>query len=122
MATFNEIIEMTAHLPEVTISTSYGTSALKVRNKMFCRLWGERDHHKSRVADGDVLVLYCDLDEKEFLLAEHEGALFTAAHYDGHGSVLADLDHIENELLANLLLDSYLQRAPDVIHRQFSAD
>jgi hypothetical protein len=120
VATFDDVIRLTAHLPEVTVSTSYGTPALKVRQKGFCRLWGDRDRSKTDVGEDEVLVVFCDLDEKEFLLAESDGSIFTAPHYDGHGAVLILLDEVDLETLASLLMDSYLLRAPTSIVRQFS--
>lgn len=119
VATFDDVIRLTAHLPEVSVSTSYATPALKVRGKSFCRLWGERDQKKSDVADRDVLVVFCELDEKQFLLAESDGSVFSAAHYDGYGAVLVLLDVVDETLLAALLLDSYLLRAPRSIQRLF---
>jgi len=119
MATFDDVVRLTDHLPEVTVSTSFATPALKVRGKAFCRLWGERDLKKSDIAHGDVLVVFCDLDEKQFLLAENPDSLFTAAHYDGHGSVLVQLDEVDEALLGNLLFDSYLLKAPLSIRRKF---
>ncbi len=119
MATFDDVVRLCADLPEVSVSTSYGTPALKVRGKGFCRLWGERDRNKADVGDDEVLVVYCDLDEKEFLLAESDGSLFSAPHYDGHGSVLVLLEDVDETLLANLLLDSYLLKAPPAIRRLF---
>ncbi len=119
MATFDDVIRLTAHLPEVTVSTSFATPALKVHGKSFCRLWGDRDHKKADVNGAEVLVVFCDIDEKQFLLAENEGSLFTAPHYDGHGSVLVLLDDVDEKLLGNLLFDSYLQKAPPSIQRQF---
>jgi len=119
VATFDDVIALTAGLPEVTVSTSYGTPALKVRGKAFCRLWGPRDSNRADVGDAEVLVVFCDLDEKEFLLAESDGSVFTAPHYDGHGAVLVVLDDVEEELLGNLLVDSYLLKAPPSIRKTF---
>ncbi len=119
VATFDDVIRLTAHLPDVSVSTSFATPALKVRDKSFCRLWGERDRKKSDVGDRDVLVVFCELDEKEFLLAESDGSVFTAAHYDGYGAVLVLLDVVEEALLASLLLESYLLRAPKSIQKLF---
>jgi hypothetical protein len=101
------------------VSTSYATPALKVRDKAFCRLWGERDRSKRDVGDAEVLVVFCEFDEKEFLLKESDGSIFTAPHYDGHGAVLIRLGDVEEELLASLLFESYLLRAPASIRRQF---
>jgi hypothetical protein len=119
MATFDDVVRLCERLPEVTVSTSYGTPALKVRGRSFCRLWGERDRSKRDVGDADVLVVFCDLDEKEFLLTENDGVIFSTSHYDGHGAVLILLDDVEEPLLEALLIDSYLLRAPSTIRRQF---
>jgi hypothetical protein len=82
-------------------------------------MWGERDRSKSDTAEGEVVVLFCELDEKEFLLAESDGSVFTAPHYDGYGAVLIRLGEIEERLLTSLLLESYLLKAPLTIRRQF---
>jgi hypothetical protein len=71
------------------------------------------------VGGAEVLVVFCDLDEKQFLLAESDASVFTAPHYDGHGSVLVLLDDVDEALLATLLLDSYLLKAPASIQRQY---
>jgi hypothetical protein len=118
MATLEDVVRIGSQWPDVTVSTSYSTPALKVRGKGFCRLWGVRDHSKSDV-EGDVLVVFCELDEKEFLLAESDGSIFTAPHYDGYGAVLVLLDGVDEELLSSLLLESYLLKAPASIRRQF---
>jgi hypothetical protein len=122
VATFDDVIALTATLPEVTVSTSYGTPALKVKGRAFCRLWGVRDQNRADVGHVEVLVVFCDLDEKEFLLAASDGSIFTAPHYDGHGAVLVALDDVDEELLGNLLFDSYLLRAPTSIRKQFPSD
>ena len=118
MASFDDVVRMSSQWPEVSVSTSYATPALKVRGKSYCRLWGERDRSKSDI-EGDVLVVFCELDEKEFLLSESDGSIFTAPHYDGYGAVLIHLDEIDEELLTSILLESYLLKAPASIRRQF---
>ena len=60
--------------------------------KGFCRSWGARDSSKANIGDVEVLVVFCELDEKEFLLAESDGSIFTATRFDGHGAVLVLLD------------------------------
>jgi hypothetical protein len=117
MATFEDVKELAVHLREVTESSSYGTPALKVRGKSFCRLWGEREYERDDVHDTEVLVVFCDLDEKPFLIEMSGGSLFTTPHYDGHGAVLIRLDDIEREELARYLEESYLLRAPPSLRR-----
>ena len=99
-----------------------GTPALKVKEKSFCRLWGPRDSSKADVGDAEVLVVFCEPDEKKFLLAESDGSVFTASHYDGHDAVLVLLGDVEERLLESLLIDSYLLRAPESIRRTFSQE
>jgi hypothetical protein len=90
-------------LPEVELSTSYGTPALKVRGKLIARL----------KEDGESIVVpVADLDAKEALLGIHEGTLFTTPHYAGYAAVLAHLARVKTPLLRELLRDAYLAVAP----------
>jgi hypothetical protein len=114
---FSDIVELTAHLPGVTESTSYGTPALKVRAKSFCRLWSEREYERDAVHDTEVLVVFCDVDEKPLLIEMSEGSLFTTAHYDGHGAVLIRLKDISRHELAERLEESYLLKAPPSLRK-----
>ncbi|NNN01025.1 MAG: hypothetical protein HKL86_04255 [Acidimicrobiaceae bacterium] len=114
-------MELASAWPEVSVGSSYSTPALKVRGTSFCRLWGERDRRTSGLLERDVLVVFCEIDEKEFLLAESDGSVFTSAHYDGYGAVLVWLDVVETETLVQLLWDSYLLRAPTSIAKRFDA-
>ncbi len=104
--------------PEVTESTFYGTPALKVRSKGFCRMWSEREHDRDDVHDTEVLVVFCDVDAKELLLENHADVLFTTPHYDGYGAVLIRLADVELGDLADWLEDSYRRRAPATLLRR----
>jgi hypothetical protein len=115
--TFDDLLDLTAHLPDVTESTSYGTPALKVRGKSFCRLWSEREYERDRVHDTEVLVVFCDVDEKRALIEMSGGSLFTTAHYDGHGAVLVRLEDIPGDELARILEESYLLKAPPSLRK-----
>jgi hypothetical protein len=112
MATFEDVKRLAAHLPEVTESTAYGTPALRVRGKSFCRMWGPHEHDRYDVHDTDVLVVFCELDEKPFLIETSGGSLFTTPHYDGHGAVLVRLGDVDPEELTGYLEESYLLKAP----------
>jgi hypothetical protein len=112
MATFEDVKALVGHLPEVTVSTSYGTPALKVRGKSFCRMWGEREYDRNGVHDTEVLVVFCELDAKPFLIETGVGSLFATPHYDGSGAVLVRLGAVDGDDLAGLLEESYLLRAP----------
>ena len=110
--TFDDIKDLVAHLRGVEESTSYGTPSLKVRGKSFCRMWGEREYDRYGVDDTEVLVVFCELDEKPHLIAASGGALFSTPHYEGHGAVLVRLDDVRRDDLAGYLEESYLVKAP----------
>jgi hypothetical protein len=116
--TFEEVKEQAGHLPEVTESTSYGTPSLKVRGKSFCRLWGEREYERYQVHDTEVLVVFCEVDEKALLIAMSGGTLFTTPHYDGHGAVLIRLEEIDGVELADHLERSYRLKAPASLRKR----
>jgi hypothetical protein len=63
---------------ERTFGYRYGTPSIKVRKKSFCRLWSGRECDRNGVHDTDVLVVFCDLDEKEALIDSSSGVLFKA--------------------------------------------
>jgi hypothetical protein len=111
-STFDDIKGLVAHLREVEESTSYGTPSLKVRGKSFCRMWGEREYDRYGVDDTEVLVVFCELDEKPLLIESGGGSLFTTPHYDGHGAVLVRLADVDRDDLAGYLEESYLLKAP----------
>jgi hypothetical protein len=88
MATFEDVKRAAADLPEVAESTSYGTPSLTVRGKSFCRMWGDREHDRDKIGGTEVLVVYCDVDEKDALIESAGGVLFSTPHYDGYGAML----------------------------------
>src|SRR4029079_16779845 len=93
-----------APLPGGEESTWYGTEALKVRGKGFCRL---RD-------EGATLVVpVVDLEDKEALLRSDPDVFFTIPHYDAHASVLVHLERVSREALAEVVEDAWRLRAPD---------
>lgn len=119
MATFDDVRRIGRRLPEVAEAPSYrGMPALKVRGKPFCRLWSDTEHHRDGVHGSAVLVVFCDIDEKDALIATSGGTLFTTAHYDGYGAVLVRLADVDLDLLAELVEDSYRSRAPKRLLRQ----
>jgi hypothetical protein len=93
--TWDELVGFATTLPEVAASTSYGTPALKVAGTLMARL-------RADDADG-ALVLRCAPDEKVALVDGDDPAFFTTPHYDGHDSVLVDLDRVDADQLRELV-------------------
>ncbi|WP_420626908.1 MmcQ/YjbR family DNA-binding protein [Candidatus Poriferisodalis sp.] len=122
MATFDDVRRLGMALPEMTESTSYGTLALKVRKKLVCRMWSEREYNRDSVHDTEVLVVFCELEMKSVLLENHPDVLFTVPHYDGYGAVLVRMADVDLDDLADWLEDSYRHRAPPTLIRQLDVD
>lgn len=122
MATFDDVRRLGMALPEMAESTSYGTPALKVRKKLVCRMWSEREYKRDSVHDTEVLVVFCELDMKQVLLDNHPDALFTVPHYDGYGAVLVRMADVGLDDLADWIEDSYRLKAPPTLVRQLDGE
>ena len=103
MTTWEDVVRLASALPEVEAATWYRTPALKVAGKGFARLRTE--------AEGGLVVL-CGLDEKAALLDSGDAAFFTTPHYDGHGSIIVDLERVDVDQLRELLEEAWRRKAP----------
>jgi len=103
MPTWSDVVAIASELPEVEESTWFRTPSLKVKGKGFARLRAE--------AEGGLVVM-CDLEEKEALLQSGDPAFYTTPHYDGYGAILVDLEKIDRPRLAEMLEESWYQKAP----------
>ena len=61
----------------------------------------------------------CDLTEKEALLATGDPAFFTTSHYDDHASVLVHLDLVDENQLAELVVEAWRITAPVHVRREW---
>jgi len=69
--TWDEVVALGATLQNVTVSTSYGTPALKVGGKLMARLW----------EDGETLVLKgIGFDQRELLMEVEPDVFFVTDH------------------------------------------
>jgi hypothetical protein len=123
MATWDDVRRHAAALPGVEEKPSYGgTASWKVKGKGF--VW-ERPLRPRDLEDlgwseqpGPVLgARVPDLGAKEALLAEGGDVYFTTPHFDGHASVLAHLDRITDDELAELITEAWFSRAPVTLAR-----
>jgi hypothetical protein len=92
----------TRHLPEVEAGLSYGTPALKVKGKLFARLW----------EDDETLVLKVDFDSREAMLKADPDIFFITDHHRGYPAVLVRLPKVTAAQLRALLEDSWRFTAP----------
>jgi hypothetical protein len=109
---WDDVVAIGRRLPEVEVSTWFGTPSLKVRGKSMCRMR----------TDPDALVLrVIDLGEREALLQGQPDAFFSTPHYDGHPYVLVRLEAVDPGELAELIEDAWRIRAPKRVVKAYDA-
>lgn len=111
MTSYDDAVAMTAGWPGVTADKWYGTPGLKAGGKGFARMWSEREYRRDEVDDADVLVVMCDVDEKQALIDASDGSLFSTSHYEGHGAMLVRLNDVQPDELIGYLEDAYRLKA-----------
>jgi len=94
-------------LPGLAAATSYGTPALKVASKTFCRL-----------KDAATLVLLCPAEQKTLLMEISPEIYFETDHYVGWPAVLIRLDAIADEELSLRLEDAWRFKASKRLSEQ----
>jgi hypothetical protein len=110
--TWSDVVELGLRLPEVEESTWYGTPALKVRGKGFCRL---------RTNPDALVIRVIDLADAEALVKGRPDVFFTTPHYDGWPYVLVRLDQVSPEQLAELVEDGWRIQAPGRVVAAYDA-
>jgi hypothetical protein len=117
----DDVRRISATLPEVVVDVD-GGGQLKVtfRGKLLAWTWLERPDPKGpRVPNPSVLALrVAGQGEKEELLASEPEVFFTEPHYDGYPAVLARLQAIERDELAELITDAWRLRAPKRLQKE----
>ena len=101
--TWDEVVAIGLGLPEVEVSTSYGTPSLKVRGKFLTRL---------RAEDDSLVLLEVGFDEREFLMEAEPATFHLTPHYKDYPSVLARLGSVDAATVARLLERRWRAVAP----------
>ena len=110
MATPDDVRELALALPETIERSSYGTPGFRVGDRLFARL------HQ----DGESLVVWVDMDEREMLAQAEPEKFFWTPHYDKHPMLQVRLAAVGRTELGELLRDSWRRRAPAAVLRKFS--
>jgi hypothetical protein len=112
MPTWDDVVALGTRFPGVQVGTSFGTPALRVRDRFLCRLRPEPDALVLRVSD---------MGEREALLQGQADAFFTTPHYDGYPFVLVRLDAVDPAELGELLEEAWRIRAPKRLVAEYDA-
>lgn len=102
MAGADDARRISLELPDAYEQPFYGTPGFYVRKRHFGRL---RD-------DDTVLVVRCDLGERELLMSAEPDTFFLTDHYRPGPHVLVRLANIDSDELREVITDSYLAVAP----------
>jgi hypothetical protein len=101
-ATWDDVKRIGLELPDVEVSTWYGTPALKVSGKGFCRLR----------MDEEAIVLMVDMLEREALMQSEPDMFFITPHYEDWPAMLVRLATVDPEMLREQIIESWLRKAP----------
>ena len=113
MPTWDDVVAIGLRLPGVEQATTFKSPSLRVRRKFMCRL---------RTNPDALVVRVLDLQEAEALLKGQPDIFFSTPHYDGYPYVLARLDVIEPEQLAEVIEDAWRTQAPKRLVRDHDAE
>lgn len=109
--TYHDVRAIGSGLPGVEEGTSYGTPALKVKGKLFARLW----------EDGETLVLRVNPFERPYLLDADPAAFFLTDHYRDYPWVLVRLAAVDPAVMRERLEDAWRLCAPKKLVAAFDA-
>jgi hypothetical protein len=103
MPGWDDVIAAGERLPGVEVTTSYGTPALKVRDKLICRL---------RTNPDALVVRVIDVGDREALVLGQPDVFFITPHYQEYPYVLVRLEAVDPVELGELIEDAWRTHAP----------
>ena len=124
MASWDDVRRIVNALPDVDEHTSRGHAFWRVQGKGFVWERPLRDSDLEALGDaapeGAILGARVeDLLAKEALLADDPDAFFTIPHFDGYPAVLVKLDSVSLEILEEVIVEAWLDRAPKRLAREY---
>ena len=88
-------------LPDVEVTTAWGSPALKVRGKMFVCI------ASNQAAEPNSLVAMMDFPDRDALVADDPEVYYLKDHYLGYPCVLARLSRIRRDALRDLVIGAH---------------
>jgi hypothetical protein len=109
--TWEDVVKIGLELPGVVVGSAFGSEALRYKAEFMCRI---RD-------DGETLAIRCDIEERPFLIEEHD-ELFVTPHYEAWPMVLVALPRADEQLVRELVEDAWVLKAPKKLVAQVLGD
>ena len=88
-------------LPDVEVTTAWGSPALKVHGRMFVCIAS----HKS--AESNTLVVMMDFADRDALLEDDPATYYLKDHYVGYPCIVVRLSRVEPDALRDLLIGAH---------------
>lgn len=98
---FTQVEAIGRTLPDVEVTTAWGSPALKVHGRMFVVIAS----HKS--AEPDTLVVMMDIAARDALIADDPETYYLKEHYVAHPCVLVRLSRVHPDALRDLVTGAY---------------
>lgn len=99
--TFARVEKIASTLPDVEVTTTWGTPALKVHGRMFACLAS----HKS--AEPNTLVVMMDFPDRDALVEEDPDTYYLEEHYLTYPCVLVRLSRVHPDALRDLVVGAH---------------
>ncbi len=124
MPTWADVDRIASALPRSEASTSYGNPCWKVRGRsafVWQRPLRSRDLEElgADAPGGMVIGVRVPPLVKDALCDAEAPAVFATSHFTGFDAVLVDLDAVSPELLEDLVVESWRDRAPARLRAEY---
>jgi hypothetical protein len=107
--TLETVRRLALAFPGVEEGRSYGTPRFRIRGKFLARLW----------EDGEVLVVKCGDDERDFQMKADPETFFITEHYRGYPTVLVRLARVREADLQDMLEEAWRRQAPRRLVKEY---
>lgn len=127
MATLDDARRIALGLPDTDEHTSRGHAFWRVHGKGFVweRPLREPDYRAlgDAAPTGPILGARVeDLGVKEALIADDPDAFFTIPHFDGYPAVLVRLERVALDVMEEVIVEAWLDRAPRRLAREYAEE
>ena len=96
-SSFKNVETIARALPDVEVTTAWGSPAVKVRGKMFACM------ATNKAAEPNSLAVMMDFADRDALLEDDPDTYYLKDHYKNYPCVLVRLSRIRTEALRDLL-------------------